>query len=93
VGVRVALGASAPQVISVFLTEGFRLAVIGVVTGSLIALGTGRLLASQLYGVHPNDPLTLAGTALLLSLVALAASYVPARRATRVDPIIALRAD
>jgi predicted permease len=93
VGVRVALGATVRQVLGVFLSEGFRLAAIGVVVGSVVMLAVGRLLASQLYGVKPNDPLTLAGTALLLTIVALAASYIPARRATRVSPLIALRAD
>ena len=93
VGVRVALGANARQVLTVFLGEGFRLAAVGVVVGSVIALAAGRLLASQLYGVGPNDPATLGGTALVLSLVALAASYFPARRATRVSPIIALRSE
>ncbi|MEO8564669.1 MAG: ABC transporter permease [bacterium] len=93
VGVRVALGASARQVLTLFLSDGFRLAAIGVVTGWIIALAMGRLLASQLYGVAPSDPATLAGTALLLSLVTLVANYVPARRATRVSPLIALRAD
>ena len=93
VGVRVALGASARQVLTVFLSDGFRLAAIGVAFGTIIVLAVGRLLASQLYGVTPTDPLTLAATALLLTVVALAASFIPARRATHVNPIIALRAD
>lgn len=92
-GVRIALGATARQVITSFLREGARLALIGVSIGAVIALLVGQLLASQLYGVHPRDPTTLGTTALLLAFVALLASYIPARRATRVDPIIALRTD
>ncbi|HEX5972673.1 MAG TPA: FtsX-like permease family protein, partial [Gemmatimonadaceae bacterium] len=88
-----ALGATARQVITGFLREGFRLALIGLSIGALAALAVGQLLSTQLYGVHGRDPVTLAATALLLATVALVASFVPARRATRVDPIIALRAD
>jgi len=93
VGVRVALGATARQVIETFLREGLRLTAFGLVIGALVALAVGQLLASQLYGVRGGDPLVLTGTALLLAVVSLIASYLPARRATRVDPIIALRAD
>jgi putative ABC transport system permease protein len=93
VGVRIALGATAGQVITSFLREGARLTAIGLVVGTLVALAAGRLLGSQLYGVGGRDPLTLTATAVLLVVVALTASYLPARRATRVDPIIALRAD
>lgn len=92
-GVRIALGATARQVITSFVQEGAQLAVIGVSIGAVVALAVGQLLATQLYGVHGRDPLTLVATALLLAAVALLASYIPARRATRVDPIIALRVD
>jgi putative ABC transport system permease protein len=93
VGVRVALGATAHQVIAAFLREGLRLAAFGLVLGALGALGAGQLLASQLYGARARDPLILIGTAGLLAAVAAFASYIPARRAARVDPIVALRAD
>jgi ABC-type antimicrobial peptide transport system permease subunit len=93
IGVRMALGAAAPQVVGAFVRDGLRLTLIGLGVGTLAALGAGRLLTSQLYDVKPSDPATLAGTALVLALVALLASYLPARRATRVDPMTALRAD
>ena len=65
----------------------------GLVIGMAIALASGRVLRSLLYGVTPADPATLAGVALLLTAAALAASYLPARRALRVDPTVALRAE
>jgi predicted permease len=92
-GVRVALGATSRQVMQTFLAESLRLAGIGLAIGALGALAIGGLLASQLYGVGGRDPLTLVGTALLLALVAAVATYLPARRATRVDPVIALRSE
>jgi ABC-type antimicrobial peptide transport system permease subunit len=64
---------------------------VGVLIGLAGALGTGRLIASMLYGLKPYDPSTLIGTALLLMFVALAASWIPARRAARIDPMQALR--
>jgi ABC-type antimicrobial peptide transport system permease subunit len=76
-----------------FLGESLRLAGLGLAIGALGALAIGGLLASQLYGVGGRDPLTLVGTALLLALVAVVATYLPARRATRVDPVIALRSE
>jgi predicted permease len=93
VGVRVALGATAHQVIAAFLREGLRLAAFGLVLGALGALGAGQLLASQLYGARARDPLILIGTAGLLAAVAAFASYIPARRASNVDPMTALRTD
>jgi putative ABC transport system permease protein len=71
--------------------EGGRLAALGLAFGLLAALALTRLMASLLFGVKPADPLTLGVAAALLILVALAACYIPARRATRVDPIVALR--
>jgi hypothetical protein len=92
-GVRVALGATSRRVMQTFLAESLRLAGFGLAIGALGALAVGGLLASQLYGVGGRDPLTLVGTALLLALVVAVAAYVPARRATRVDPVIALRSE
>jgi predicted permease len=92
-GVRVALGATSRQVMQTFLGESLRLTVVGLAIGALATLAVGGLLASQLYGVGSRDPITLGGTALLLTAVAIGATYLPARRATRVDPVIALRSE
>jgi ABC-type antimicrobial peptide transport system permease subunit len=73
------------------LGDGAKVALIGVGVGLAAAVGLTRLMTSVLYGVSATDPLTFGGVALLLALVALAAAYIPARRATRVDPIVALR--
>ena len=73
------------------LREGMKMTVLGVVIGFLAALALTQLMASMLYGVSATDPLTFAGVAAILMIVALVASYVPARRAMRVDPIVALR--
>jgi putative ABC transport system permease protein len=91
IGVRIALGAQRTDVIKMIVKQGMGLALLGVGIGLLAALGLMRLIASLLYGVSANDLLTFGATALLLSLVALMASYFPALRATKVDPIIALR--
>jgi len=92
-GVRVALGAQSPDVVRLVLGEGARVSLAGVVIG-LIAAGTGaRYVGPLLFGVSPRDPVVFAGVALSLMAVALLASLLPAWRAARVDPSVALRAD
>ena len=91
IGVRMAMGAQRNDVSRLVLGHGTRLAGIGVIGGLVAAMGLTRLLSSLLFGVSAADPLTFMAVALLLTLVALAASYIPARRAMRVDPIVALR--
>jgi putative ABC transport system permease protein len=93
IGVRMALGARGAQVVGAFVRDGLRLTLVGLAVGGVAALAGGRLIASQLYEVHPGDPLTLGITAVVLGTVALLASYVPARRATRIDPMTALRSE
>ncbi|HKN76437.1 MAG TPA: ABC transporter permease [Candidatus Acidoferrum sp.] len=91
IGVRVALGAQPTDVLRLVIGHGARMALIGVAVGIVFALGLTRLMANQLFGVSAHDPLTFAGVGLLLMIVAVAACYIPARRAMRVDPMIALR--
>jgi predicted permease len=93
VGVRMALGAQGRDVMSLLLGSGARLLVLGVAIGLPAAIGLAQLLRGSLYGVTATDPLTFTAIPLILSLVALTASFIPARRATRVDPIVALRAE
>jgi predicted permease len=90
-GIRVALGAQPASVLKLVLRQGIVLALVGAAVGIGVALGVTRYLASMLFDVHPNDPLTIIAVAGLLALVALAACYIPARRAMRVDPMVALR--
>jgi ABC-type antimicrobial peptide transport system permease subunit len=91
IGIRVALGASRGEVLLLIVRQALLLALIGSVIGMVGALSLSRLMASQLYGVRPTDPVTFVAVAALLMIVSLAASYIPARRAMRVDPMIALR--
>ena len=91
IGIRMALGAERRNVFGMILGQGARLAGLGIAIGLLVALGVTHLMASFLFGVKPTDPLTFVGVSLLLLGVALLACYIPARRATRVDPMIALR--
>ncbi len=90
-GVRIALGASRQDVLRLVVRQGFLLAVIGIVCGLAGAFGVTRVIRTLLYNVTPTDPLSFAGVALFLTLIAVVASYIPARRATTVDPIVALR--
>jgi predicted permease len=90
-GIRMALGASRSDVLKQVFLEGGRLAALGLALGLIAALALTRLMASLLYGVKPSDPVTLGVAAALLAFVALSACYIPARRATRVDPMVALR--
>jgi putative ABC transport system permease protein len=93
IGVRMALGASRRHVLSLILGHAGRIAAAGIVLGVIGAFGVTRIVGSLLYNVSTTDPLSFLATAVFLSLVALAASYVPARRATAVDPMIALRSE
>jgi predicted permease len=91
IGIRMALGAQPQSVLKLVLRQGIALAVVGAAVGIGVALSVTKYLASMLYDVHADDPVTIAAVAVLLVLVAFAACYVPARRATRVDPMVALR--
>jgi predicted permease len=91
IGVRMALGARRSDVLLLVLSQGASMALPGIGIGMVFALGLTRWISSQLYGVSPHDPLTFLSVGLVLLLVALAACYIPARRATQVEPVTALR--
>ena len=91
IGIRMALGAQRRDVLRLVLGEGARMALLGIGIGIAAALGLTRLMSKMLYGVSATDPLTFAGVAAILVFVALAACYIPARRAMRIDPMVALR--
>ncbi|HEX2311100.1 MAG TPA: ABC transporter permease [Vicinamibacterales bacterium] len=92
-GLRMALGASPRDVLRLVTGHGVRLTALGIVLGAFAAWGLTRVLASALFGVTPTDPVTFAGMALLLAFVASLASYIPARRATKADPMLVLRTE
>jgi ABC-type antimicrobial peptide transport system permease subunit len=91
IGVRMALGAERRDVLRLVLGNGLRMTFVGMGIGVVAALILTRLMASMLYGVQPTDPVTFAIVALFLSCVVLVACYIPARRASRLDPTVALR--
>jgi putative ABC transport system permease protein len=91
IGVRMALGARQTDVLKLVMRQGLYVTLIGLCIGIAAACAAGRLLAPLLYGIGANDPATLAGVALGVTAVAMSACYVPARRAMRVDPAVALR--
>ena len=93
IGIRMALGAATPDVLRLVLQQGMRLVLLGLAIGLFGAWALSRVLAGQLYGISARDPFTYAAVALLLGTVAFAATWLPARRATRVDPMISLRSE
>jgi putative ABC transport system permease protein len=92
-GVRMALGAQSNDVLNLIVSQGSRLALSGVLVGLPLAFAVTRALRSQLYGVSVTDPLSYVGISVLLAGIALVASYIPARRAARADPMVALRGE
>jgi ABC-type antimicrobial peptide transport system permease subunit len=91
IGIRMALGATRNVVLAMVLRRGLILSLVGALLGLLALPAVSRVLASLLYGIGPADPVTLVGSALVLATISLAAAYIPARRATRVDPAEAIR--
>jgi putative ABC transport system permease protein len=93
IGVRMALGAAPTGLVNLIVAQGMKLVALGIGAGLILSLGFGSLMANLLFGVRPRDPLTFAAICALLGLVALAATYIPASRAARIDPIVALRTE
>jgi ABC-type antimicrobial peptide transport system permease subunit len=91
IGVRIALGATAAQVQAAIVGRALRLAFIGITAGTIASFATGRWIASLLFDTTPTDPATFVGIVVLLAFVALIAGYVPARRASTINPLVALR--
>ena len=91
IGIRLALGAQTSTVLKLALGYGLKLVVVGTLIGLVVSYGLTRLMSTLLFGVSPTDPMTFAGISVILISVALLASYIPARRATKVDPMVALR--
>ena len=91
IGIRLALGADGNAVLRLVVGQGIRLAALGILLGLIGALALTRLMSGMIYGVSSTDPATFFAVATLLGLVAVAACYIPARRAMRVDPMVALR--
>jgi ABC-type antimicrobial peptide transport system permease subunit len=91
IGIRLALGATQRQVLWMVLRDGLKLTAVGLGLGFLLALGVGKLLSSQLYEVSGADPVSFCGTLVVLTGAAVLASYLPARRATKIQPVLALR--
>jgi len=91
IGIRIALGAETGAVVKLVIVSGLKLAAIGLAIGLAAAIAATRLMSSLMFGVKVTDPVTFAAIAGVLTAVALLACYIPARRATRVDPIAALR--
>jgi ABC-type antimicrobial peptide transport system permease subunit len=93
IGIRIAVGADTSQVLAMVVRQGMTITAIGMAIGLAAAVLLSRFVATLLYGVSALDPLTFGGISLLLGMVALAAIYLPARRATRIDPMIAFKAE
>jgi putative ABC transport system permease protein len=91
IGIRIALGAERGRVLTLVMMSGLRLIASGVAAGLIVSLSLSRIIASQIWGVSPFDVTTFCGVTAVVLLAGMAASYIPARRATRVDPLIALR--
>jgi putative ABC transport system permease protein len=93
IGLRVALGAADGSILKLVLVQGMRISMAGILAGAIGNLALGKAISTLLYNVEPTDPLTIGAVSVLLSLVTVMACYFPARRALRIDPMIALRSE